>query len=393
MRPYFSNKLSRHFEVKSLVVCLVISVLVSSCATTKEFRLSPYYEANLIGGITMGRQYEIFYFPEPADRSAKVYLGSCFSNSGPGSETFNLSDAGSCFGVSESGKSIVYRHSSQMAAQNNRPVKRGGAYIHSVDEGDRLVYSDDLVGQMWTTPEGSDRIYLPWKSSKTPSRAGALCGQKIILTAEGTESVRGTKDAHCSYEFVYSRIPRPEDPERSVIGIQIESQGGILSQKPDAVFFVAMENDGALSQDYVFTSNFTQGDRMYLLNARPGKYAAVATFRSQMNSVGFTTYFSKELIEATRMDVRPGEAVFMGSYVVHMSIGLKEAEPIQRHYANVLALASSKGRVSRLIPDGAHYRGTLDKLKRDSDARTAFLKHARDDLAESDWGPLLSDRP
>ena len=392
MRPNPGNNPSRHFRMKSVVVCLVGGVVVSSCATTKEFQLSPYYEANLIGGITMGRQYEIYHFPKPADRSAKVYLGSCFSNTGPGSETFNLSDAGSCFGISESGKSIVYRHSSQMAAQNSRPVKRGGAYIHSVDEGDRLVYSDDLVGQMWTTPEGSDRIYLPWKSSRTPSRAGALCGQHIVLAADGTESVRGKKASYCSYDFVYSRIPRPEDPERSVIGIEIESQGGILSQKPDEVFFVAMEDESALSQDHVFPSNFANGGRMYLLNARPGKYAAVATFRSQMNTVGFTTYFSKELIEATRTDVRPGEAVFMGSYVVRMSIGLKEADPIQRHYANVLALASSKGRASRLIPDGAHYRGTLDKAKRDGDARTAFLKHARDDLAESDWGPLLSDR-
>ncbi len=391
MRPYSGDSLSRYSGVKSLAVCLVICVLVSSCATTKEFRLSPYYEANLIGGITMGRQYEIFYFPKQTDRSAKVYLGSCFSNSGPGSETFNLSDAGSCFGVSESGKSIVYRHSSQMAAQNNRPIKGGGAYIHSVDEGDRLIYSDDLVGQMWTTPEGSDRIYLPWKSSKTSSRAGALCGQHIVLAADGTESVRGRKASYCSYEFVYSRIPHPEDPERSVIGIQIELQGGILSQKPDSVFFVAMENEGAISQDYVFPSTFANGGRVYLLNARPGKYAAVATFRSQMNTTGFTTYFSKDLVGATRVDVRPGEAVFMGSYVVHMSTGLKKAEPIQRHYADVLA--RQKAGVSHLLPGGVHYLGALGTAKRNSDARTAFLKHARDDLAEGGWGPLLSDRP
>ncbi len=180
---------------------LVIAVLAASCATAKEFRLSPYYAAHLIGGMTMGRQYELFYFPQTTAHSTKVYLGSCQSHTGPGSKTFGFSDAGSCFGVSESGRAIVYLHSSEMAAQNHRPFKRGGAYIHSVEEGDRLVYSDDLVGQTLATPEGSDRIHLSWTSSKTPSHTGALCGQHIVLTADGTEVVRGKIDPHCAYEY------------------------------------------------------------------------------------------------------------------------------------------------------------------------------------------------
>lgn len=204
-------------------------------------------------------------------------------------------------------------------------------------------------------------------------------------------------------------VPKMADPQMSIIGIQIETQApvGIFSHKPDVAYFVKIDNEGGISQNQVIPSNFTKDGRIYLLNARPGQYAAVAVFRSQsgvpfapapqpsisvsatVGKTGYTTYFSKELIEATKVSVVPGEVIFMGSYVVKQSVGLEDAEPIQNHYANLLAPGASKGGFGHLLSGDYHYRGITGEARRDNDARTEFIKRARGDLAEGDWGSIL----
>jgi hypothetical protein len=204
-------------------------------------------------------------------------------------------------------------------------------------------------------------------------------------------------------------VPRVDDPQASVIGIQVETQApvGIFSNKPDRIFFVRIDGEGDIMQNQVIPSNYAKDGRIYLLNAKPGKYAAVAAFRSQAGSpfapapqpgvsvsvsvgkTGYTTYFSKELIEATKVDVGRSEVAFMGNYVVKQSVGLKDAEPIQNHYAELLAPGSSKSGFGHLLSGDYHYRGTVNEAKRDSDARTDFLRKAKDDLAEGGWGQII----
>lgn len=204
-------------------------------------------------------------------------------------------------------------------------------------------------------------------------------------------------------------VPKMADSQTSIIGIQIETQApvGIFSNKPDVAYFVKIDNEGDISQNQVIPSNFAKDGRIYLLNARPGRYAVVAVFRSQsgvpfapapqpgvsvsvtVGKTGYTTYFSKELIEATKVNVVPGEVIFMGSYVVKQSVGLEDAEPIQNHYANLLAPGSSKSGFGHLLSGDYHYRGMTGEARRDSDARTEFIKRARGDLAEGGWGPIL----
>ena len=202
-------------------------------------------------------------------------------------------------------------------------------------------------------------------------------------------------------------VPRMADPQASAIGIQIKTQApiGIFSNKPDRIYFVKLDNEGDITQNQFAPSNFAKDGRIYLLNAEPGKYAAVAAFRSQAGSpfapapqsgvsvsigrTGYTTYFSKELIEATKIDVGRGEVVFMGSYVVNQSVGLEDAEPIQNHYAELIAPGSSKSGFGHLLSGDYHYRGMVSDSKRDSDARTEFFEKARDDLEEGGWGPIF----
>lgn len=204
-------------------------------------------------------------------------------------------------------------------------------------------------------------------------------------------------------------VPRLEDPQTSAIGIEVETQApvGIFRNKPDRIFFVRIDGEGDITQNQIIPSNFARDGRIYLLNAKPGKYAAVAAFRSQagapfapapqsgvsvsvsVGKTGYTTYFAKELIEATKVDVGRGEVVFMGSYVVRQSVGLRDAEPIQNHYAELLAPGSSKSGIGHLLSGDYHYRGAVNEVKRDSDARTEFLRKAKDDLAEGGWGQIF----
>ena len=204
------------------------------------------------------------------------------------------------------------------------------------------------------------------------------------------------------------RVPQMADPQSSAIGIQITVRApiGIISKKPDQVYFVKLDNEGDITQNQVIPSNFTKYDRFYLLNAEPGKYAAVATFMFQAASLTpasqpgvsvsiskggttYTTYFPEELIEATKIDVERGEVAFMGSYVVKASVGLKKAEPIQKHYVEIIAPGSSKIGLLRLMSGDWNYRGTLKKAENDSDARKEFIKKATNDLSKAGWGSIL----
>jgi len=204
-------------------------------------------------------------------------------------------------------------------------------------------------------------------------------------------------------------VPKMTEPQASVIGIQVETRApvGVFSHKPDAAYFVKIDGEGDVVQNQLIPSNFSKDGRIYLLNAKPGAYAAVAVFRSQAGSpfgsapqpgisvsvrvgkTGYTTYFSKELIEATKTNVAAGEIAFMGSYIVKQSVGLADAEPIQNHYANLLSPGSSKSGFGNLLSGDYHYRGSASDVKRDDNTRKEFIKNARDDLAEGGWESVV----
>jgi hypothetical protein len=185
-------------------------------------------------------------------------------------------------------------------------------------------------------------------------------------------------------------IPSPEDSESSAIGIRFETHVPIFGQLhlPSIVFFVRTENDDDLAQSQVIRSNFARSGRLYLLNAPPGKYAAVASFRSDQYA-GYLTVFSEELIDSTRVEVVPGKLAFMGSYSLGESVRMGSAEPIQKHYAELLAPDIS-GNVIKQFLIGYHpYRGTMRKGRRDEAAQAEFLTESMEDFAGSGWKEIV----
>jgi hypothetical protein len=181
---------------------------------------------------------------------------------------------------------------------------------------------------------------------------------------------------------------------------------GIFSAKPDQVYFVKIDGADGLLQQQIIRSNYSKDGRAYLLNARPGTYAAIAVFFTRagvpagppspgfsvsvgMGSSGYTTYFPRGLVELTKVTVRENEFIFMGNYVVDQSVGLDGADEVQIHYKNVIAPGATTNTFLMGLSGNVHYRGTLIEGKNDKTSRNEFLLRAKEDLSGSAWAERL----
>lgn len=203
-------------------------------------------------------------------------------------------------------------------------------------------------------------------------------------------------------------VPKLEQQESSAVGMAVKTRAplGWPTEEPQVVFFVKLDGDRGIRQLSIMRSNYAKDGRIYLLNVPPGDYAAVASFYAKnpipaapaqpglsvsvsIGRTGYTTYFPEELVEQTRVSVGKGQFVFAGSYVVSTSVGLTEADPIQLHYAEVIAPGIPKSGVGHMFSGDYHYRGSIHESKRDDDAKSEFLMKAREDLAKGGWSALI----
>lgn len=199
-------------------------------------------------------------------------------------------------------------------------------------------------------------------------------------------------------------IPDLLQPQSSGLGIEITLQApvAIFTSSPSQVFFAKTDGEDGLLQQSIYRSNYVKDGRAYLLNAKPGTYAAVATFVSRdsvpaappppgisvsmtVGRTGYTTYFSKELLEQTKVTVGESDFVFMGKYVIGESTGLEGADAIQIHYQNVIAPGATTGGILHLMSGDYHYRGDLVERNNDKETREEFFLNAKKDLAGSGW--------
>ena len=203
-------------------------------------------------------------------------------------------------------------------------------------------------------------------------------------------------------------IPDLSQPQSSGLGIEVTLKApiGIFSAKPDQVYFAKIDGEDGLLQQQIIRSNYSKDGRAYLLNARPGTYVAVAVFLTRagvpagppspgfsvsmgIGRSGYTTYFSKELVEQTKVTVRENDFVSMGSYVLDQSVGLDGADGVQTHYKNVIAPGATTNIFLMGMSGNVHYRGTLIERKNDEMSRNEFFHRAKEDLAGSAWAERL----
>jgi hypothetical protein len=181
----------------------------------------------------------------------------------------------------------------------------------------------------------------------------------------------------CATQYV---IPDVSRPQSSGIGIEV-SLGAFVTLRQ--VYFARIDDEDGLLQRGVYISNYINDDRAYFLNARPGTYVAVGVFHLPgQRGAPYTTYFSKELVELTKVTVRENEFVFMGSYVVNTSSGLDGADGLQAHYRSVITALNTPFRDSQ-------NRGTLGEQRNDEMSRNEFLLRAKEDFSGSAWAQRI----
>ncbi len=167
----------------------VILCLLVGYAKTTTIQESGAYVVERSGGGLGGfrcRPRLEFYFIDRAASSRKTYLGTCVV---PGVvNDLHVSADHSCFAIAQGGASMVYFHRPQVCGAGKRAAqKKGGVYLHTERDGDRLLYDDTQVTDMWGGAEFAfPGIRVAW-IGVAPSKGGAVAGQSLVISAKGEE--------------------------------------------------------------------------------------------------------------------------------------------------------------------------------------------------------------
>ncbi len=205
--------------------------------------------------------------------------------------------------------------------------------------------------------------------------------------------------------------PAPQ-PQRAIIGIstRIRAPVKISSMMAKQVYFIKVDKEEDLyNQQNLIPSNYVEGGQVYLLNAEPGRYAAVVVITTPSGGGGgipsgggvgvgvrikktYRTFLSEEIIKLTEVTVAPESMVFMGEYVVDTSVGLKDADDAQLHYKELLAPGVKTGIVRMAFSGPVYWTGRLHKENRDEQAEMKFLTNALEQFKGSDWINIIQKR-
>lgn len=206
------------------------------------------------------------------------------------------------------------------------------------------------------------------------------------------------------------RPENPTDQDKSVVGLSLNY--GMFRSRPNVVTFVKLDDTNMnFITDRVIPSNYTSGNRYYLVNAPPGRYAAVAALsvakshqaKPTAKPVAVTlamemrnaTYFSKDLIQLTEVSVKPGAIVFMGDYVVKQDLGMEAADDVQQHYRKLLGPEKEEKVIKKVLKlfigktAEFSYKGSLRESNRDKESEKTFFIKARKDFEGTAWSPLI----
>ncbi|MDX1958271.1 MAG: hypothetical protein SFU98_06840 [Leptospiraceae bacterium] len=184
------------------------------------------------------------------------------------------------------------------------------------------------------------------------------------------------------------------------------------AKAPEVVYFLKV-NPGKPFTDSkeVIVSNYSNGDRFYAFNAKPGTYVAIAAFykvsaapgggSSSSSNVGggtlsvsvqpgptdYITFFSEQIAQTTLTEMKAGQVAYMGNLTADMSLSLEKADKLQTHSSNLIkpgALSSSLGK--SMLSGSYNYLGILKKNDNSEAAKKEFKETSSSkELEESEW--------
>ncbi len=171
------------------------------------------------------------------------------------------------------------------------------------------------------------------------------------------------------------------DPGRGVVGVRVKviPPAKMGSNSADAVYFVRVVDEGdRFGAESLIHSNYSKGQHVYLLNAKPGRYVAVGC-EIDMGAGGgrSAVVFSKEGIQQTEIEVAAGSTVFMGEIEAQSSTKTSEADEAQAHYLRLISpSAANKGFMARAMSGNFAYTALLKSVAKDEATATAFWSEA-----------------
>jgi hypothetical protein len=163
------------------------------------------------------------------------------------------------------------------------------------------------------------------------------------------------------------------------------------------VIFIRETGSKSNPQSELVLSNYRKGGRIYLLNAKPGPYIAIASLHISTSSSyhgqnKFLTkrslsvmLFPEEILKASMVNVKPGEFVYMGDFLLNSDNDLDKCDNFQK-----ISHSRLTGIIKRAIPKGAKQTYLRAILNKHSSTSEKFLIKAKQDLQNTGWLPLLT---
>lgn len=139
------------------------------------------------------------------------------------------------------------------------------------------------------------------------------------------------------------------------------------------------EGEDVLDSEYVLSSNYSNKKQVYFLNAKPGRYIAVAA-RISGGGAGFKyeAFFSEDMLRETEVTVVAGELVFMGDFLLQTSTKMREADPAQSYFYRLISPeAARKGFLGRTFGGHAPYTATLKSVDKTVEREHEFWSVAQ----------------
>ena len=228
--------------------------------------------------------------------------------------------------------------------------------------------------------------------------------------------------------------PEPIDSDSAGLGFWLKMRAPLrfVNNKPDVVLFVRLEEgeglDDLLEKKYTIASTAADGGYVYLLNANPGTWVAVAAIYSYektetiewasvnvgktvhigsisvTGSVGLTLYseyttkntyrcyFSRDLIEQTKTKISGGSFTFGGRFVGDSSAKFGEGDEFQHHFM-LLVEGRGEGRsmLREMVGSEHSVRLSPHDLDRTPSAEEKFLNKAAIHLGKTGWALKIQE--
>jgi len=196
-------------------------------------------------------------------------------------------------------------------------------------------------------------------------------------------------------------IAPPENSQTGVVGVDlIQKTTNPLGMKMErtsyALIFVRLDDEGKIPSQSEWSHGRFHDDHWYLANAKPGRWVVIGT--SFLDTGMFVdskmaTLFPEALVRASEVELKPGKAVYMGSFQVLEAPDEEKMDPVQKFYLNsVMAEKISMKRDDVVSNIAGDFRaaGSAISVKHQEDTSEAVKKAGLEKLKKTLGAPWAS---